>query len=209
MNKLCAIAGLLFASILPLPACADSLQLMSSTASSNGGAYIYPYSFSVNNSSTLVALMCLNYNREITQGEKWAVTQQAVPLDSSTASADYRADAWLYSQLSSYSTEDVQYAVWSIFDPADTQAQPQFSATAKNLAAQALGLTGNVATLGTAFYNQYQLYLPTSDQTGWTAGKPQDFIGVAVTPEPANLSLVATGILCVLGVWYRKRMLVA
>lgn len=210
MKNYVARFALILACLAPLSAHADTLQLMTASSTSNGGPDVYPYGFSVNGSSTLTSLMCMDYNREITFGEKWAVSLAAIPLDGSMTSAAYRADAWLFSQLGANSAEDVQYAVWSIFDPTDTQKQPQFSANASKLANQAVSLTANANTLGAAFYGRYQLYLPTSDQTGWTAGIPQEFIGTAVTPEPASLAMVGTGLLGVIsGVIRRRRGQVA
>ncbi len=205
MKLITLTAALSLTCIASLPACADTLKLISGTPTSDSPVEIYPYNFSVNGASTLTPLMCLDYNREITVGEQWNVSKQGIPLDNSAASANYRADAWIYSQLGAYSTEDVQYAVWSIFDPTDVNKLSQFNATSQKLASQALSLTANASTLGTAFYGKYQIYLPTADQTGWTNGIPQDFIGAATTPEPTSLALLGTGALGMAGVLRLRR----
>lgn len=95
-----------------LPSFADTLKLVSTSGGTVNGDNVYPYNFSVNGSST-TDLMCLDYNRHITLGEQWNVELSSIPLDSSAVSANYRADAWIYSMLGKYSDADVQYAVWS------------------------------------------------------------------------------------------------
>jgi len=71
--------------------------------------------------------MCLDFNRHISAGETWNVTIGSVHLDNSQDSINYRADAWIYSQLGSYSNADVQYAVWDIFDPTDVKGHQGFA----------------------------------------------------------------------------------
>lgn len=54
-------------------------------------------------------------------------------------SINYRAEAWIYSQLGSYSNADVQYAVWEIFDPTEIKNHQGF---ADSPSAQYLAETG-------------------------------------------------------------------
>jgi hypothetical protein len=78
-----ATLAILFASV-SLVAHADTLTLETTSGVLNpsGTAFIFPYSFSINGSSTLVDMMCLNDNREVTAGESWQADPSAVTKDS-------------------------------------------------------------------------------------------------------------------------------
>ena len=214
MKKVCAIipavlglalsASKSFAtSLAPTP---DTLHLAADSGVLSGGNTIYPYYFNIDGSSALTSLMCMNFNRHITLGETWEVTIKSIPLDNSTISQDYRANAWLFSQIGKYSMSDIQYAAWSIFDPSDVAGNSAFGTTAQQLAATSMQMAQSMTLIGSGFYTNYQIYLPTSNTAGWTDGQPQSFVGKAVTPEPLSLVLMGTGFLAVFFL-YRGRVL--
>ena len=194
--------------LVSLPSLADTLSLVSSGGETVKNEYIYPYNFSVNGSTTLTSLICLDLNRTITVGQSWNVYITGLPLDSSATSVAYRTDAWILGQLgksagngTSYSDADVQLAVWDIFDPSDTSALG-LTANAQKLVTSGGGAANNTSLLSSGYFSQFTLYMPTDNTASdyATGSVPQRFIGdpglgSAVAPEPSSLMLLGTGLL--------------
>jgi hypothetical protein len=186
---------------------ADTLTLNNGTADPFGGsADIYPYSFQLETSSgtSTVNLMCLNYNREIVPGESWSAAEENIPTGNSVMDQEYRADAILYSEIlhppAGVSASEIQYAEWSIFDPADLAGNSLFDLTARILATDALFEASNQQLINSGYFNQFTLYIPSND----TSSGPQEFIGTATTPEPSSLMLFGSGLIGMAGVLRRK-----
>jgi hypothetical protein len=205
LKKLSALLALSFSLVCaPHFSLADSLHFVSDGGQSVGGVDVYPYNFSIDGSSTLNSLMCLDFNREISMGETWNVNVMSVPLDNSQSSIDYRADAWIYSQLGIYSNADVQYGVWDIFDPTGVNGHAGFNATAQQLAQTGLMMAQNQTLIQSGFFSGFTLYTPTDSQAGWTNGEPQDFVGTAQAPEPSSFVLLGSGLIGTAGAIRRK-----
>ena len=203
MKQLAVLLPALCFGLFSFAAKADTLQLVSASAQT-GGEYIYPYNFSVNDSTTLTGLLCMDLDRTITFGEKWNVTQTAIPTSGPNA-AKYQEEAYIFSQLGkgTYSDSQVQWAGWGIFSPGDHE-NAAYDAGAQQLVADAVAAVTSGPGLSSVFLSHYVLYIPTGDQTGWTNGIPQEFIGTAQTPEPSSLVLLGSGLLGVAGAVRRK-----
>ena len=197
-----ATLAILSASV-SLVAHADALTLETTSGVLNpsGTAFIFPYSFSINGSSTLVDIMCLNDNREVTAGESWQADPSAVTKDSPIKD---QIAADIFSRIGKDGvTDDAQEAIWSLFDPAD-----QKTAEDKKLIHEALEdiKDGN---FGLFDDGQYTIYA-AKDGTR-QGGIPQDFIGPtnraaapAPVPEPSALLLMGSGLIGIAGTVRRR-----
>jgi hypothetical protein len=209
-----------FVCMIPRVASADTLTITGVGGQNADGVYVYPYYFTESGPSgtqTLVSMSCLNFNRDVTIGESWNVNvigiSSIMPGDTidGESGLDILADAYLFNQYAAATgnaqlTADIQFAIWSIMDPADALHESAYNANAQALAATALSLAG---TLPSSTFAYDSLLVPSGSYPN--GGEPQEFIAdphpsvVTVTPEPASLFLLGTGLFSAAILVYRKR----
>jgi hypothetical protein len=174
-----------------LPAVAGTVQLQfNSTGSYSYGPPTYPYNFLVNG-TTPESLMCIGYTEHVTYGESWQANEMTVAAYGALIGDSIKAEelAYLYTLAvaDGGANSAINAEAWFI-----NEGQP----TPEPDASLLLGFTPGP-------YSNVRFYVPTSDQTGWTDGVPQTFLGS--TPEPGTLLTLGSGMLGLAGLARKLR----
>jgi len=183
---------LLVASSLPAVAGIVNLQF-NTTGPYSYGYPTYPYNFTVNG-TTSESLMCIGYNEHITYGESWQANEMTVAAYGALIGSPVKAEelAYLYTLAlaDGGANSAINAEAWFL-----NEGQPSPEPDAALMAGFTPGL-----------YSSVRVYVPTSNQTGWTDGVPQTFLGSSPTPEPNTLVTLGSALIGVAAL-ARKRLL--
>jgi hypothetical protein len=218
MRVLRSVAQLLLLVTAAVPAVAQQTQVQFNSAGSTVayGVYVGPYRGTLISEpgSPMIDLYCVDYYNSIRFGQTYTanVSNLAGSLantrwgqtfsNPADARMRYQMAAWLSTQFASHTSNNnaawggIHAAIWNIFTPgaggwsAVAAAQPWLLLARQNYAS--IDLRGWAAV--------------TDVRTVGGRGGVQEFLTpVNVTPEPATMLMLGTGLVALVGAMYRRR----
>lgn len=210
MKKILAVIPALCLGLVSLTAKADPTLTFNGSSGNIG-----PYDMTLSGVGNL-ELFCMDDFLQIQTGESWtvAVIQGSQLSSNSLTSSDahkYEEEAFILSELGTFSNSAVQDALWKVFDSSEG-----ISGSALTLYNLAKGSAGDTF-ITNGGYDNYVFYIyddghihdPVCSGSGrdQRCSDPQNFIGdppPSATPEPSSLMLLGSGLLGLAGATRRK-----
>lgn len=200
--RILAVAALIFA--FSTVAHGDGLTLQNPGNNIMGGVYVGPYNFTgtINGQSGTFQLVCDDFADEVYGGESWNVTRATLPSLSNvqfTGSTQYQEVAWLTQEMfqnlgSPQTVGDIQWAIWDIFDPNASSTDPYGTLNATDQKNVANWLSWADSQYANGNYSNVMFYTPIVGTQPSGEGRPQEYVGLTTTPEPAAFLLAGLGL---------------